>query len=792
MALRPSLTLETLKRAYEALQQADDVSGSPLLGFVLVRRELERTVALSGVAAERHAVFKVLVDIVSAELAAVRGPERPFPTMTLSIDEAISDMAADGGSPESKMRIGYSSIFYRYLRSDLDLTVQRIADYLGHDVRNVHRYTSVAWRHLLQTFIQREMDARLADRRLRCLLALPQYEVTSLPQQQVLINSGKRRLLAHAPFALLIHGVAGAGKSIIALKIAETLIDERVGEIAWIDLAGSSVHADSESLANLVVETLGLYRPPDLTAVEVIDGYLRALHHEDQQFVVVLDGAEGWEYAVNAAHRWLSHCVVIVTARVLWKSWFGREISCPLLAEDDALVFIGFLEAAYSQRITEDECSRIWRAVGGNPAAIKRAFQLRKTLPVEATLSQLALADYYIQVWDRLSAEERSLWFLVDIAAYRSSIPYQLLISLADSLNRINQHAADQALVTLWQGGLIESVEYRYRVPVGVAESLAGHILDYAAGFVEQLLQQEVSVEMGRLAFHFFQCQPYHEKMMCHLVSLIPYAHRYVVKKGYWERWLSLLWRSSNTARQVDQMSFKLEAVVALRWLGRFEHALELLRELIGLARQSGQEIMLGEVLVEKANILFYQHANREVVEVAQQAHAIFEAHGASTQLQKSRIALVRALSRVEPHRAQVYADEIEEQDATVWDLLARLAIQTNNPEKALEAAENAVRSLQDDDPLYPRSLAVLAHAMIVNDDVAGALERFEYALNLLQVKQDVVALARMHNNFGVALSEAEKWQEARQQFMRSLDLHQYLQDEHGRAIAEENLRLLQ
>lgn len=787
MPIRPTLDVKALKRAYEALQRASSVAGSPLLGFVLVQLHLQSPHVLSGELAAQRALFDVLSDVLADELARVRGPGRPRPDVNCSLARAIEDMRLDGASPMNKLRIAYSAIFYRYVRADLDLTVQDIAGYLGHDVRAVHRYATDAWQHLVQSLVQREMQARQDQRRTRCLLALPRYEMTVLSTQQVDIETGYKMLTAHAPHALLIHGGIGTGKTTVAFKIAQMML-EKVDEIVWLDLSSAKLGYDEAVLANLVIDALSLYRPPQLTALEIIQSYLQMMHHNQQQVLVVLDDVDGWESKIEAASVWLSHCVLIVTAHSYWDTWFGRQLRCSPLDEDDAYDFLEFLQRTSPQRRSDEDYQAVWRAVGGNLVGIKLAFQLLDIVPSGAKLSEMVLADLYESAWKHVPSEAQRLWFLVEVAGSWTGIEYERLVSLAATLGHLDHGVIDESLVLLWRHGLLDNQDYRYSVPVGAAVTLTKYLHEYAAEFLAQVLCQDISVEMGWLAFQFLHKQHYYAEFHSRLAALLPFARQFVVKVGCWERWLNLMWALVDEVP--DPLRFQFEAAIALRWLGHFQHALQVLNEVI--AHQQGDELVLGEALVEKATILFYQQENQQSAELAQEAHRIFEVLGAHAQLQKCKVAMVRALSHIAPQRARHHAAEIVIRDAAVWDLLARLEMRLGNGREALKAAREAVKALEEDDPRYPRSLGVLAHAMIINGDVQKALEYFEYALNLLQVKQDAVALARMYNNFGVALSQAEKKQEAQQQFMRSLELHKCLQDEHGRSVAEENLRLLQ
>lgn len=237
-----------------------------------------------------------------------------------------------------------------------------------------------------------------------------------------------------------------------------------------------------------------------------------------------------------------------------------------------------------------------------------------------------------------------------------------------------------------------------------------------------------------------------------------------------------------------------LERAATLRRLGNFEEAKAQLMAVFYSAQQLEDMLMLSDALMGQSMLLFYQDRDQEAYEKAQQAYEILQTSSDNTRLERSIYLVAQALSRTDALTAREWVQAITHRDAEVWDLIARIELNLDK-KTALIAAEKAITLLDPENLAYPRSLGLLARALTANGKILDAIEKFHYAINLLQRQHDPVGLARMHNNLGVAYLESEQIEYlrlAQNEFERSLQIAQSIQDKHNENIAIENLAHLQ
>ena len=122
----------------------------------------------------RYALQTILVDLITAELTRHRAvvglpalvADAPLPTV-------IEQIARDAGDGNIE-RIGWSWLYHRYVRVDLNLSARDFCKYAHLDARTRQRYQNHAIRRLTERLIEAEREARrrLHKRRLYAALSI--------------------------------------------------------------------------------------------------------------------------------------------------------------------------------------------------------------------------------------------------------------------------------------------------------------------------------------------------------------------------------------------------------------------------------------------------------------------------------------------------------------------------------------------------------------------------------------------------------------------------------------------
>lgn len=800
----PALTVDSLRDAYDDLRSAKAKidPNNPLLTFVLIQRRINTPNMGRDLVFQQRAVFDVLIDVLSNEYANLRKIQGlPYPQADWGLEDCLVAMSEDAAT-ENKLLIGCSASYYRYIRYDLDFLMEKVGAAIFQVPRNLRRLLNTFFDHLLQVFLKLEVEARAADQQLRCLLALPRQTLAYLHSQNETIDTGFHYLSKFEPPALLLYGVPGIGKTTLASRLSELLVKQTsIGDVAWIrlDQLSHEYERSATVLLDLICDKLNLTRSGK-SSLQVILGYLQFFKDTRQELLIVLDGADNWAQVLQDAWDWLGHCIVIVTTRQRFSLWQGNEIQCLPLSATETYAFLEFLQRQLSGKKTsfsDDFYNSIWQKVGGNPGAIRQTLRLSSVLPPDASLAPPELSAFYLDIWVNRPPEVQQFWVLLDLLSLAKPIEYTELVEYNYYINGQNRHTSNQTLDDLIAVGMIEIQinehnQYLYSVPVGVRNHLSSELALATTTLTEKIIASEGLNTIGEIAFNILNTPTYTEVLWPYLADLIYHAHRFVSTNGWWTQWLSITDKLSKAKHLVlsHALYFELETAIALRWLGFFGQALEKTDYIIMQARREEISLLLGQALTEKSKLLLYFNKYELALALAKEAFAIFSEIGATIEMEECKVVILRSLSRIDSHQARTWVDKIDRRDATVWEVINHLEINLGNKQAALLAAQQCVDSQRINDPGYARSLGILAESLLLNGNTSEAIQRYEQAINLLQRKQDIVGLARMYNNFGAALMPRDMGR-AKQQFKAALNLHQKLQDAHGRDIAEENLQMI-
>lgn len=804
--LRPEVDVETVKTAYEMLRRMDDdVSGHPFLGFVLVQRRLQVPQALSGRAAEQHALFGLLVDEMTGQLAELRaryGLQPPLPDDAQ--DVALQQLEEDGQC-DSNLLMACSAVYYRYCRSNLELAIQTIATYLGQEEGTLRRHVRHWWRHLTAHFVQLETKAREEDRRHRCLLALPYQRQVELPSQQNLVNQLFQEITHQETNSVMLHGVPGIGKTTLMLQLGQHLVEGfSVGEVVWLNLKYSSVQnldKDETALAILISEKLQIPHWPGQSPVQAIMSHLRFLHDEDQRLLLLLNDVDGWEIAINRAWHWLSHCLLLLTALSPLEHPATRQVKCSPLSREESFIFLKFIirrqknaKYAYDPGVMQ----HLFDNSGGNPGALLKAIIMLDVLPPKANISDVFSKAYYLEWWGQQTNSTRQIWLLLGLLSMqrKAQVSYHEFLRLAQMFLGLTDKRIGYELATLVNAGLvdnwIEAQNYFYASHdiawsiLSTQATLLGKTLPF---FIENICSIDVG-ESKHLAYDLILYIMQHKLVRVEgLWELARHALSHVVRYGLWQHWYNCLHELQQTADPPPEeyLWLQFELSRALRWLGKFGEALALLAKIPHRADLVDNPLRMARLLIERAATLLYLNDTKEALHLAYEA---YERIGdQSPELRDQSVVIIaQALYDFSPEQSRDWLRRLSRPDVEALGLEARVALRLGETRLALQHARESVARLSPDEPAYARTVGLLAQSMVANGEVEAAIQHFQLAINHLQRRQDLVGIARLHNNLGVVFHMKQDIQRATEQFQKSLEIHRRLQDFSGQQTAQENL----
>lgn len=795
-ARQPALDSQTLRLTYEALRRSELSENNPFMGFVLLYERLHVPYRVAAPQTLKQATIELLTEILSEELAYYRALyhlSAPHPHSAL--DKAIQEMKRDG-QQNNEWLIACSALYYRYIRADLALSAEQIADYLGYDDRHIRRFVKVYWEHLVDVFISKELQARRQYQQQRCQLALPRYSYIPLAQREKQIIELARITQKHLPPYVFIYGTVGSGKTTVAWRLAREWIESQwIEDMAWLSFGDFSPPKTADELAALINQTLDLVPLGD--PITTLKTYLRFLDHEQTRLLVVFDGADHWGEIIHQALDWLSHCVVIVTARHRYTDWAGIEWECGMLNEEESRQLLTHLDQRQQRPPHSDTPlihTLIWQAVGGNPSLLSTVHRLSESAPPEH-ISWHILQEYHLRQWHQLSDDTRQLWILMEMLSVNHPVPYAELIEASHNLGMPIE--IEKRIMHLVEMGLVDvsndRLSYTYQPVTMVAAILIeNEAIDRDMEIIAYRILQNSHAQLDSLIFPLLK--KYGQRLSPTIVfALMKTGQKLIFENREWLLWQALITQIKPTLVKVeDTLWLDLQQSRLYRLQGKYHQAFETIESAIENARREALRLILVEALLEQSSLYFYRHQSDMARRCANEAYQLLEDQDPTPLRRQAILLMAQALSHAEPAKALEWLERLDQRDASAWHLMAHVTLNQSNLAQALDAAQRSLDLIDRRDIYnYARGLGLLGRILIAYGETVEGVAQFQMAINLLQNTNDHSGLARMFNNFGVALLKNGDVGQARLYFQQSLQLHHVLEDLHGKTIAEENLQYI-
>ena len=154
-----AITTDNVKLAlFDRFQQTDQMN--PLEQLAIIDQILSNSTIPRGVYSRRFALAEILTTIITKELIKHRQVMEIEPRLPeTSISEAFTAIFLDGKTGNSEL-MGWSWIYYRCVRIDLNIQQKRFCEIVCLDDRTIRRYQDKTIRRIVDILLDKEWKAR--------------------------------------------------------------------------------------------------------------------------------------------------------------------------------------------------------------------------------------------------------------------------------------------------------------------------------------------------------------------------------------------------------------------------------------------------------------------------------------------------------------------------------------------------------------------------------------------------------------------------------------------------------
>lgn len=357
------ITVEAVSAALDRLiyTTASTEAAETLETLLVVQAHWDEPTAPRTPRRNRIALQTLLTQLILSELVARRqghGLATPNTDAPRPVEEAA--IRSDGRCG-NKVLLGWSWLYYAYVREDLGITQEAFAKLISVAPKTVQRYQNYALEQLTDRLIALERDARQAMHTKHLEIRLPSPVPVRLygregDQQQLEAVCDQRR-----PAHVQIIGANGVGKTAFVQEtIRRAISQNRVDTLVWVDTPSSITDARSR-IAQALQTPLSVREYALKYRTFIVLDEVSALAAElDALEALLADLASATVFLIGSTFLPL----IEVPARVQL---------LPLKPSPAQQLILSLLHASYPEEAFYDEDAEIvYEAVGGNPTAIKK------------------------------------------------------------------------------------------------------------------------------------------------------------------------------------------------------------------------------------------------------------------------------------------------------------------------------------------------------------------------------------------------------------------------------------
>jgi tetratricopeptide (TPR) repeat protein len=784
---QPFISRETVRAALDSLLYLSKPlnTPNPLESLVLVDEFLVNPDVPDVHHARGFAIQHILANIIVSTFSSLRNSVNLPPLISTSpLESAFTDLKKlmSYNNPEL---MGWGILYYRYIRTDLNIGVELLASTLNVDERTYRRYFAHGVRRLTEQLIEAEWNARTHQRQRRLLGQLPSRLSSPIFGRESEYHRVRTILDGDRPHHFQITGAVGVGKSTFVQELLRERIDtEQIDQLLWLHTPPSVDYA-----VQCLIETL-LRGEITIKLREFLQLY---------RVAVVLDGTDSLVDDASTLEAVLNELISVEVYLV------GRHfLPLPNLSAHIHLSELTYAEAAQlaqfiasqdtpHDKLSDESLQRLWRDVGGNPQAIRLAVR-DSTFGVDTSTE--TVERIYDTIYEQLEDNLRSAWFMCSI------LPPNHTEVLSESHALKNQLLPETELYNLGRRHLVEissteprrfflTSSARYFLQTKYHRSITvRHLVDNILRKFEQLIA-EVPLEMLEVCEHILRVgwPPLDgEQSNAWVINLAPLG----LQQGRYVQWHTILERQLAVLDKYNP-DLGIAYGVCLRRLSEWGKAQSVFQQAISYCGQQGLFLIQASAMLEMAVLCRYQSHYQQAIRLLNKVEEIAtrykeEALKQSLLIEYAQIAVERG-DLIDANRCFT---EITHEDTRILMLRSDVSLLAGDYEECRRWAARILSYSGDDKPMAARVHTIIGRSYEVENQWLEAHRHFETALNLFeQDAHSLFGLGRAKLNLGSILIQEKLYDEAYSQLKLAESSFVILGDKAALAATRHNLRLL-
>lgn len=778
--VEPFISQKSIRAILEGMLYHGNEEASSLESLTLVDDLLERQHIPHMENRRLFALRALISSLITDQLSTYRRNfGLPQPIIDEVLEYALTSIKSDVRQQSAEF-VGWSLLYYRYVRVDLNLTLVNYSAISHIDERTLRRHQARTIERLRDLIAEREAQIRLKRKQLYLIGRLPNGTPRGIVGRSDLVKDVRKLLKNSPPAHLLLTGATGIGKSTFAhLLLYEAITAGELDEIVWIQGAKSAAFAENYIQQRLLPEDSQI----DLAA------YLA-----DHRVAIVFDDTQALVRDITAFQMLISSLtnaslIVIHPTHIALTADF-KHILLPKLQKEDVFAIASNLRSFWTnQEHLADYTEQLWQIAGGNPLAIKLAANnlnnanLRQLLGLTDKLMHTLIANVY----DAISRKAKQTLFIMtlcpplELSKLASVWPFEPL--------------SHDAIIELISGGLFDDIgEGQYRLSDNTRRYVQGLYIsqpdvriqfDKLVDALTHCLMENAEACFGVVEHILLQSWP--KMSITRRLTWVELAVDLGIQHGNYAVWATIL---EGQGDQNFSPDLQIKRAICLRKLGKWAEAEEIIRAVIEQAGLEGDFVRQGRANLELSVILRQQGLYERAYSCARRALDVFQRFEKYDFLPEAEFALAQiAFDAGHLSDAKAFLRHDAPNNTKKLSLLGEIHLAINETREAYQCVSDAMTLCQPDSAEMGRLHALMGRVYFAQGDWGAAENHFSKAISLLEMHSDQFALARAKTNLAAGLLAVRQYQDdARKLLTDARNTQIAIRDRHGLMITQHNL----